>query len=83
MDNILTEIEEKAEMLMNAMKYKVSDANSIAFIKLIQSKKKINSVKAEKALLLAKDIKAIHKTLGEKKIKVNSGFCPKFTPFDK
>jgi len=36
-DNILTEIEEKAEMLMNAMKYKVSDANSIAFIKLIQS----------------------------------------------
>lgn len=37
MDNILTEIEEKAEMLMNAMKYKVSDANATACIELIQS----------------------------------------------
>ncbi|MCB2308906.1 hypothetical protein LGL08_20805 [Clostridium estertheticum] len=51
-----TDFEDKAALLMGSIKYKVNDANSIAFIDLIQSESKINNVKAENALLLAKGI---------------------------
>jgi len=51
-----TNFEEQAGLLMSAMKYKISDDNSIAFVDLIQSESKIDHVKAESALLLAKSI---------------------------
>ena len=50
------DFEDKAALLMGSIKYKVNDESSIAFIDLIQSESKINPVKAENALLLAKDI---------------------------
>ncbi|MBU3156422.1 hypothetical protein [Clostridium estertheticum] len=49
-----TDFEDKAALLMGSIKYKVNDESSIAFIDLIQSESKINNVKAENALLLAK-----------------------------
>ncbi|MBU3215689.1 hypothetical protein LL033_05500 [Clostridium estertheticum] len=41
---------------MGSIKYKVNDESSTAFIDLIQSESRINNVKAENALLLAKGI---------------------------
>lgn len=61
---------------MSAIKYKVSDANSIAFIELIQSESKIDFVKAENAFSKYGDSELVKKANLDEDTYLPRGLAP-------